>query len=113
MMIVSWGSVYWSCENSLGINRCRSGNWVPSVSRSFYDSIETIVVISSIVDGSDCTIGFSQAIRTFDYITITYFMLGFVVTSVPVLNSIIKFILGVRLEQNRGKTIISLVSNEI
>ncbi|CAG9771541.1 unnamed protein product [Ceutorhynchus assimilis] len=81
--IVGWGSYY---------NFSGSWSWVHGVSRFFYDCVETVVVISGIVNSSESTIGFSYSVRSLDYVTIANFVLSFVVTGMRILNSIVVFV---------------------
>lgn len=89
--VVSWGGV-------LG--------WVVSVSRAGDDGIESVVLIGSVIDGTDGAVRFEKLVLTFDYITITGFVLGFVVTSVWVFDSVFELVFWIRLlEQKRCYTV--------
>lgn len=105
-----------SRQNSLGHG---SGNnsfggvrWMNSMSRSFDDRIETIMVIGGIMDGTGGTIGFYQRVRSLYNITITLFMMGFLVAGVCVLHAIVELVFGMRLIRNLiiRETIIKLES---
>lgn len=76
--------------------------WVHGVSGSGNDCVETVVVVSGVMDSSQGAIGFSHGVRSFDNVTITNFLLGFMVTSVTISNTIVKFIFGVCLESNEN-----------
>lgn len=66
--------------------------WVDSMARSGHDSVETIVIISGVMDGSDGTIRFHHGVRALDYISITFFFLRFMITGVSVTNAIVEFV---------------------
>lgn len=76
------------------------------VSRFFYDSVETIVVVSGIVDSSDGTVRLSNGVTAFDYVTITDFVLGFVVSCVSVLDTVVEFVLWMGLKLGTHKIFI-------
>lgn len=69
------------------------------VSGLFYDSVETVVVISSVVHSTDGTIGFGNGVVTLYNISIALFVLGLVVSGMGILNSIAECIFGVGLEE--------------
>lgn len=107
MMVVGWSSMYWSSD---GFSIYWSGNcfgvywswgWMYWVSRFFYNSVETVVVVGGVVNSSEGTIGFSNSVGTFNYITITDFVLSFVITSVSVLNSVVEFVFRVSLKHEK------------
>lgn len=64
----------------------------------FYNSSETVVIISSIVDSTKSTIRIGNTVVTLNYVSITFFMLGFMVSSMWVVNSIAELVFGVGLK---------------
>lgn len=88
---------YWGSYDGLG-----NDLWVDSVASSGNYSVETVMVISCVMDGSEGTIGLGYGVGSFDNVTITFFLLGFVVTGVSISNSVVEFVFGVRLKPNRN-----------
>lgn len=96
MMVVRWTwsynsfAIYWCSNESFTV--CWSWGWMHRVSRFFYNSIETIVVVGSVVDGTESAVWFCYSVVSFDYITITFFVLGFVISCVAILNTVVEFV---------------------
>lgn len=84
---------YWGGYDGLG-----NYLWVDSVSSSGDDSVETVVVVSGVMDSSEGTVGFGNGVGAFDYVTITHLLLRFVVTGVGISYSVVEFVFGVCLE---------------
>lgn len=59
-------------------------NWRCSV----YNSIESIVLISGVVNGSDWAVGFNQAVRSLNDIAVASFVLWFNVSGMIVIDSV-------------------------
>lgn len=98
MMVVSWSSMYWSIASFSVYWSWSRVHWM---SRFFYNSVEPTVIISGVVNSSEGTIRFGNGVGTFNYIAVTDFVLGFVVTGVGVLNSIVEFVFGVSLKARK------------
>lgn len=80
--------------------------WVDSMTSSSDYGVETVVVVSSVMDGSKSTIGFGYGVGTFDDVAITFFFLGFVVTGMSISNSVVEFVFWVCLKQNKTLVIV-------
>lgn len=65
------------------------------MTRVLYICIETIMVISGVVNNANATIGLDQFVMSFDYIPITMFLLRFDVVSVWIFNTVFVGILWV------------------
>lgn len=109
---ICWGSKDGLSRSSNGYRGCyysfSSYSWMYSMSRSGYNSVESIVIISGIMNSTDGTVGFVKRIRTFYNITITNFLLGFLISSVCVSYSIVECVFGVSLKRNFNCVIINL-----
>lgn len=71
---------YWGSNDFSDMGWCRFVN----------DCVETVVVISGVVNGTDRTVWFDKGVLTFDYITITFFGLRLDVTGMWVLDAIVE-----------------------
>lgn len=80
------------------IRVCWSNLGVCSVAGSGHDSVEAIMWVSGVVDGAEGTIRVSYGVLSLDYVSITGFVLGLVVSGVGVRNSVFEFVFGVGLE---------------
>jgi len=65
------------------------------MARSGNNSVEAIVIISGVMDSTDGTISFMEGVGALYYITITDFLLGFLVTGVCVSYSVVEFVFGI------------------
>ena len=87
--------IVWCSHDDFG----RGGHlWVDSVARLGDHGVKAIVVISSIVDCPDCSIGFVDRIRSFHHVPISLLVLGLMVPSVGIWDSIAELVLGVGLK---------------
>lgn len=75
-------------------------SWVVSMSTAVNNSVETIVFVGSVVNGTDCAVWFNEGVRSFDYITIAGFMLRFLVTGMGIFYSIFEFVMSWSLRKN-------------
>jgi hypothetical protein len=78
----------WYCDYSLGHIL-----GVASVSLSLNHSIEPVVLIGSVVNSENSTVGFMERVRPLDYIPIPRLLLFLDITSVVVLYSIFESVL--------------------
>lgn len=67
-------------------------SWMSGVSASFNVSIETVMLIGSVVDSSDCAIRFVEGVVSLDLITIALFVLLFMITSMLVFYTIFEVV---------------------
>ena len=89
IILSSWSKMSsWSSYNNFSVG------WglMDRFSGLFYNSVKTSVVIRGVMYSSKSTVGFSNSVISFNYISITNFMLGFVVSSVMVIYFIVKFV---------------------
>lgn len=75
-------------------------SWVVSVSGAGNNSVESIMLVGGVVNGTDGTVWFNELVLAFDYISITSFVLGFVVSGVWIFNSVFELVFGVSLKSN-------------
>lgn len=87
-MVWCWIMSKWCSYNSFMYNWC----WMMSWSSFVNYCIETIMIISCVINSSYWTIGFYEWILSFYNITITCFMLWFNITSMCILNSIVEWV---------------------
>jgi hypothetical protein len=71
------------------------------VSMSVDNSVESALLIGSVVDSEDGTVGFVERVRPLDHISITSFFLLFDVTGVFIFNSVFVDVLRVVLIENK------------
>lgn len=64
------------------------------VSRFFNDCVESIVVVSGVVNSPSGAIRFGNSVVTLNYVTISGFVLWFVVSGVRILYSIFELVFG-------------------
>jgi hypothetical protein len=76
-----------------------------SVSDAFHDSIEPTMRTSVVLHNSSSTIGFFQRVRTGHFLSVSMFELGFLITSVRIFYSILKF---VRCWTLQGKVLVDI-----
>lgn len=50
--------------------------------------METIVPVGDVVDNSDRTVWFHQTVLTFDYVSITFFVLSFMISGVVIVDTV-------------------------
>jgi len=74
---------------------------VVGLSYPFHNSIESTVSVSSVFDDPLGAVGFLQGVGTFHDISVTMFSLRFNVTSVSVVDTVVKSVLGMSLETRR------------
>lgn len=67
--------------------------WMLRFTRFAYHSIETIVVIRCVMHSSKGTIRISYSVWSFNYTTVSFFVLRFVITRVRIVDSVAEFIL--------------------
>lgn len=87
---------HWSGGNYFGGG---NNSWMRSMAGPGDDGVETIVGISGVVNGTDGAVGFHQGILAFDNISITGFVLGFVVTSMWVFYTVFELVFWMCLER--------------
>lgn len=63
-----------------------------------HHGIESVVIVSSVVNHPEGTIGFSYGVMSFDHVSVSDFFLGFVIASMRVTYSISKFVFWIRLK---------------
>lgn len=61
-----------------------------------YGRLESVVVISGVVDSANGTVGLHQGVGSLDHISIASLLLGLDVSGVVVIHSVLEFVLGVR-----------------
>lgn len=59
--------------------------------------VESVVLVGGVFDSADGAIRFHKGVFTLDYVSITSFMLGFVVTGVRIFHPVFEFVFRVRL----------------
>lgn len=73
-------------------NGLMNNSWMRSMSGSDDLSVKSILVVGGVFHSTDGSIGFMKRVFSFNYITITNFMLALDVTGVRVRNSIVEFV---------------------
>lgn len=81
----SWGGIY----NRSSYFSNDSG-WVDSWGGFWDNCVESMVVIGCVIYGTDWTVRFNEGVLSLNNITITDFMLGFYVSGVGVMNTIVE-----------------------
>lgn len=71
--------------------------WMSSMTRSFNVGVETVMLISCVMDSSDRAIRFVKSVVAFYDITITFFVLFLMIASMLIFNAIFKIVFGIRL----------------
>lgn len=83
------GNADWGSDEFFG-----NDLWMYSVSTSFYDGVETVVVIGGVVDSANGAVRFDQGVRSFHHIADTHFLLLFAVASMGVFDAVFEVIFG-------------------
>lgn len=71
------------------------------VSASGDDGVEAVVVVSCVVDGSECAVGFGHLVRSSDNVSVASFRLGFVVACMGIRYAVVELVSGICLKDNR------------
>lgn len=74
-----------------------------------YDSVESVVFIGGIVNGSDGTIGFDDGILSFYNISITGFVLAFNVSSMVIVDTILVSVFRVGLKLKKSLFVVMFI----
>lgn len=70
--------------------------WMCRMSAFFNDRIESVMIISGVMDGTESAVRISYGIVSLDYVAVTFLMMSFVVTGVWVSDTIFVLVLGMR-----------------
>lgn len=88
--------VFGRCLNIFGnVNR----RWMMSWSNFFYNCVEAVVIIRCIFHDSYTTVWLVNTVRAVYNITITNFVLGFYVTGMGIVYTVVEGVLWMRLKQ--------------
>ncbi|KAF4523292.1 hypothetical protein B566_EDAN009415 [Ephemera danica] len=75
---------------------------VSGVSSTVDDSVETVVVISGVLNGAGGAIGLNKGVLSLHDISIAVLALGLVVSGVGIVHGVLELVLGMRLPQTRS-----------
>lgn len=77
-------------------------NRMSAMTRFVHYSVETVVLISHVFHRSYASIRFFQSVIPFNYITVAFLVLGFVIASVRIINSVVEAVFRVSLKEIRN-----------
>lgn len=88
---------------------CFYWSWMDGVAWSGHNCVEAVVVVRSVVDGTNGTIRFHQRILSLNHITITMFHLRFMVASMSISYTILVIVSWISLLGRRRKNLVCFI----